>query len=626
MQVDSRASLFGKLRAVKIAVVVLLGVIALLALTGNMNNDPAAAQDQTAPPPATVPALPTATLTPIPTNTQPPTLTPSEPAPTLIPPTRLPTLTPTPFNPPTNSGLAVAQNLGRLRVGTYYNAEPFTWLNDFGEVVGYEPDIIRAIAIELGIEVEFVQVTRQNNVEMLISERIDILLGQQVHSRDRDEILDFTHPYYVNQQKMVVLTDAPYNSLADLTGLAVSVPIGSRSERALRNWSQLNGVEFDLRTYFTESSALDALEAGEVQAMVGEWHNLLNAGRQGMRFIDESIELEYYAMAIRPFDVNLRNLLNRSLQRLKASGRLKQIHEQWFPTEAIDFSTLVPVYDELYEDGRALSDFPIDMPYPANPVADRITAGLPLRVAGIMQANETTTAQVRITNALNQALIEDMARRWGVQVQYVPNSTLNAVDLVANGQADIAVGVSPRWDGADRVEYSQPYIKHGDRLLVMVNENVTTFADMLGTGWWIGYFADDAADADNIVKYAEHFGVGLNIREPFAIQREEDALFAMVSEDNLDAIYGDNLRLLALVREGGYESAVKILDTPYGDDKPLAFAMPRNDANFRALVNETLQDMAVDGTYQSLWTTHFGLGDPLPIPAWIEVNPDVLLR
>jgi ABC-type amino acid transport substrate-binding protein len=525
-----------------------------------------------------------------------------------------------------NSGLAVAQNFGRLRVGTYYNAEPFSWLDEFGEVVGYEPDLIRAIAIELGIEVEFVQVTRQNNIETLLSERVDILLGQQVHSRDRDELLDFTHPYYANQEKMVVLTDAPYTTLADLAGLPVAVPIGSRTERAVRNWSLLTGIEFDLRTYFTESGALDALELGEVQATIGDWHGLLNAGRQGMRFVDEPVMVAYYAMAIRNWDVNLRNLLNRSLQRLKASGRLDQIHEQWFPTEPIDFTTLVPVYDLLYEDGRALSDFPNDMPYPTDPVVDRINAGQPIRVAGVMQDNETAPAQVRITNALNRALIEDMARRWGVQVQYIPNSALNAVDLVANGQADMAVGVSPRWDGADRVEYSQPYIKHGDRLLVPVNESIITFADMLGTGWWIGYFADDAADADNIRKYADFFGVGQNIRDPFALQREEDALFTMIDQDNIDAIYGDDLRLLALVREGDYADAVKILDTPYGDDMPLAFAMPRNDAPFRALVNEALQDMAEDGTYQRLWSEHFGLGDPLPIPVWPEVNPDTILR
>jgi ABC-type amino acid transport substrate-binding protein len=245
-------------------------------------------------------------------------------------------------------------------------------------------------------------------------------------------------------------------------------------------------------------------------------------------------------------------------------------------------------------------------------------------VAGLVQPGEDAPAQARMLNDLNRALIEEMARRWNIQVEFVPGSPLMAVDQVVNGQADIAVGVSPRWDGADRVEYSQPYVQHGNRLMVPANSRITTgFGDMLGTGWWIGYFADDALDAENIRKFAEMFNVGQNINEPFAIQRESDAIYTMVNEHNIDAIYGDNLRLLALMRDGGYENQVKILDTPLGDDMPIAFAMPRNDADFRDQVNIALQDMAQDGTYQQLWMAFFGIGDPLPIPLWPLVNPDV---
>ena len=62
-------------------------------------------------------------------------------------------------------------------------------------------------------------------------------------------------------------------------------------------------------------------------------------------------------------------------QRLKASGRLDQIFDEWFPEEDIDFDMLVPVYDSLYADERVLADFNADMPYPASSVMDRIEAG-----------------------------------------------------------------------------------------------------------------------------------------------------------------------------------------------------------------------------------------------------------
>ena len=568
-------------------------------------------------------ATPSPTPPPPPTNTARPTFTPSPPAPTLVPPTPLPTLTPTPYNPPTQSALASVQNSGTLRVGTLYNAFPFSWLDESGEVVGYEADVMRAVGIELGVEIEFVQVTRQNADQMLLGEHVDVLIGQQALSRDRERQFDFSHPYYVNREMMVVLTDAPYTTLADLAGRSIAVPIGTRSERALRHWMTQTGVEYNVLTYFTESAALDALAAGEVAGMVGTLDSLRRAGRQGMRLIEEPVLTEYYAVAMRRYDVNLRNLLNRSLQRLKASGRLEEIFRQWFSEDPIDFSALVPVYDMLYTDERTLADFPTDMPYPTQSVLARIDSGQTLRVAGIVPADQDApNARIGLLDPFNQALIAEMARRWGVQIEVVPISPLMAVDAVANGLADVAVGVDARWDGADRVEYSQPYALTTDRLAVPRGSQITTgFGDMLGTGWWIGYFADDSLDADKIKALAEYFGVARNINDPYPIQREENAFYALAVEHTIDAIFGDHLRLVALQRQG-YENSVTILETPYGDALPITFAAPRNDADFRALVNYTLQDMARDGTYQQLWAQHFAVGDPIPVRYTPPIGPD----
>ncbi len=595
-------------------------LLALLAVASAPLAKSAAAQEGTPVPAATQTPDPTATDTPAPTAI--PSPTPTQAAPTLVPPTPRPTLTATPFSPPTESGLAAVQRDRVLRVGTYFNAYPFAWLNEQGTVTGYEIEILEAIAIELGIELEFVQVTRHNALETLLSGGVDVLAGQQIHTRDRESVVDFSHPYYVNAERMVVLTEAPYSTLGDLAGQPVAVEIGTRSERALRMWSESNGVAFDVRPYFTESAALDALASGEVQGMVGVLDSLRRAGRQGMRLIDEPLLDEYYALVVRRWDVNLRDVLNRSLQRLKASGRLEEIHSAWFSENSIPFALLVPVYERLYEDERALADFPTDAPVPDRSVAERVAAGEPLRVAGVVPFGQDAPAFTTTINDLNRALVEEVARRWGVQLDYLPDSFQTAAALVAGGQADLAVGVSPAWDATLLVEYSLPYLTHGDRLMVTQPSRITTgFEDMLGTGWWIGYFADEPAHADRIRRWAEMFRVSANINEPFAIRREEDAIYTLTVARNVNAIYGNNLRLLGLLRKSG-EAGVRILPTQYGDDRPIAFAVPHADVDFRALVDATLQDMALDGTFQNLWAAHFGEGEPLPIPYYAPLSPD----
>lgn len=602
--------------------VLLLGGVALWALAAGPGLPRTAAspplQDEATPAPEEMP-------TEEPSSTpEPPTATPTEtplPSPTftLYAPTRVPP-TPVPQTPTTaapvrvtESALARIQATRTLRVGTYFNAAPFAWLNEHGEIAGYEADVMRALAIELGLEVEYVQVTRQNDAETLLRGDVDLLMGQQTLSRDRETIFDFTHPYYLNEHRMVIRQGEPYASLAQLAGHAVSVEIGSRSERALRHWAATNGVEFNIIPYMSEREALDALANGEVDGMVGLLDSLRRAGRQQMSLVNEPVMVEPYAFVIRQGDPHFLNVLNRSLQRLKASGRLEEIYREWFGNEPMDFVTLVPVYDDLYEDTRGVDDFPAELVTPASPVRARLESGQPLRVAGVASDGQDAPAIVRLMNAFNRALVEEMARRWGVPVAYVPDSVADPEAAVASGAADLAVGIYPRWGSDHTTDYSLPYLMHGDRLLVPANSRLTGFRDMLGTNWIIGYFADDPDGEAQIKKYAEFFNVGQNLRT-FQINRESDAIYTMTVENNISAIFGDSLRLHALMREGNAAS-VKLLDDVF-DLQPVVFALPQGDSDFRVMVNTALQDIAREGLFQTLRQTHLDLGEPVTIPVW----------
>jgi ABC-type amino acid transport substrate-binding protein len=61
--------------------------------------------------------------------------------------------------------------------------------------------------------------------------------------------------------------------------------------------------------------------------------------------------------------------------------------------------------------------------------------------------------------------------------------------------------------------------------------------------------------------------------------------------------------------------AVQLTKTTY-NPKPISFGVPRNDADFRVLVDATLQEMYKDGTYQRIWQSTFGLGDPMKFVVW----------
>lgn len=541
-----------------------------------------------------------------------------EPVPTLTPPTLVPTQ---PADAPVladYSGVKTMQDSGILKVGARYNVYPFSYLDESGKLTGYEVDIITAIATELGVQIEFTQVTGENEIEELLAGRVDVLIGEQLHTRDMEQWLEFSHPFYLNKQSMVVRFDTPYQTLQDLNGRPVGVVVMSRAEtatRALIENEKLRDPNFnyDLRLYYTEKEALDALERGEVEAMVGELDDLTRAGRQGMRLIEQPVQLDPYAIALRRYDVNLRNIINRSIQRLFASGSLSGLYIQWFQDKNQDqardyFNVLLPVYESILEDGRTFREFPPDVPLPTVSLVDRIRAGEPLTVAGLSLTNGATD---NMLDPFNQAIMDEMARRWGITLTYVPGTATNAVDFIASGQAMIAVGVTPRWDGADRFDYSRPYAAHGERLMVLEGSRLGSFGDFRG-GTYMGYWYEDADDRTRIEQIAEALRVRTDIYE----FRSTEEIIDKFGDRTVEGLFGDTLRLFAIQK--ATESSglpFKILDEQYSY-VPLAIALPRNDAKFRSLVDWTLQDMFLDGTYQRIYRETFGFGEPLVMLTW----------
>lgn len=531
-----------------------------------------------------------------------------------------PTLVPTPqgfaadtgYSTVEISGLVRVQEEGVLRVGTPYNMRPFAWLDETGRLVGFEVDVMRAITDELGIEIEFVQVTAETERRLLLTGAVDVLIGEQLKSRQNHEFMDFSYTYYDNRQKIVIRQEdsATYPTISSLSNQRIGVVAGSRGEESINIYMARNGVGFDLVRYLSQDNALDALSAGEVVAVVGEWDDLNRAGRLGMSYVPEDLQIDLYAIAMRRYDVNLKNLINRSLQRLLKSGVLTSLADSYFTDrDAVNFGAFIPIFNGTESDTRTVADFPPDMPIPASSVTEKIRNGETLTVAGLSMSETPST--LTYLDAINRAIVEEMARRWGVSVNFLPNSTGNAVDLLANGQADLAVGVQPRWDGADRVDYTVPYFYTGNRILVLETSQFDSLADFR-RGSYIGYFADAPDDQAYLEGLEGTFST-------YRFADENDAR-QMFNTRDVDGAYGDIIRLLAFMdANGGYPWLLIGGSLGQNPFQPITLAVPRNDVDFLTLVNWTLSDMRYDGTLERLWRE-----SGYPIDTWVAYGIDAL--
>src|SRR5260221_8028530 len=374
--------------------------------------------------------------------------------PTLVPPPPAATATP----PLTQSALAHIKTNNKLVVGFLYNIGRFSTLTDIGSVDGFEPDLAQAIADDWGVTLEPKQVTRQNGRAQLLSGQIDLLMGEVLISRDDQALVDYSDPYFINKEVALAGNDFGGKSINDLAGQPVGVVQGSRAEQTFNSWMQANGLTATVTRYPMldgVGSALNALAAKQVTAVIGDrWELDQQAGNgvmQNVKLLDGIFQSEPCAIAMRRFDGNLRSLVNRTLQRLVEGKRLDPIYDANFPKGLLPATDrpLLRVWTGLDDDKRAIADFPTDINMPAQPVLAKLKAGQPLRVAGLGAPPDANGKQP-LLDAFNQALINELTRRWGVQVQLVPDSYGKAEDLLASGPADLAVGLEPPWGTLDR--------------------------------------------------------------------------------------------------------------------------------------------------------------------------------
>ncbi|MBN2470017.1 MAG: transporter substrate-binding domain-containing protein [Anaerolineae bacterium] len=528
--------------------------------------------------------------------------------PTLVVPTPVPPLSAAPAETPEESALARVREDGVLRVGVLYNNPPMSRLNERGLVEGYEADLVRAIAEDWDVQPEFIQVTRQNAQAMLLAGEVDLLMASVVHRQEYEDDLAFSQPYFASGQLFLVRHDSDIQNVAGVMGRRVGVVQGTISERALGQAMSSGRLDIMPQLYLTLNSAIGGLGSGEVDAVLAERIQLLPLlnSMSELRLVEQRLVSEPLAVAMRRHDVALRYLVDRSLQRIYESGALDDVRRAWFPS--VTFSHTIPVWEGLEDDPRSLADLETGAVAPGDSIVARVRAGQSLRIAGFLGGTPGAGLDSRL-DAFYRALAAELGARWGVPVELLEATHDNAADLVAAGQADLAIGVIPRWDGPYEAAYTAPIIQHGDRLLKPASSDIAGFTDLRG-GRWVGIFASEPGTADRVNELAESVNTAVNI---FTIVNDDDAVYSLTVDKNIDVVFGDSLRLIPQVQAN--PDLVELTERWYSTEY-YTLAVPRYDPDFWSLVELTLQTMINDGTFAQLWSQHVNAGDAIVIDTW----------
>jgi ABC-type amino acid transport substrate-binding protein len=222
---------------------------------------------------------------------------------------------------------------GVLSVGSCLDYPPFESVEG-GDEVGFDVDLAEEIASRLGLTVEWVRADFDTIFTAVASDQFDMVAAASTITEEREEVVDFSDPYYNSRQSLVVNTaETPdITSQADLgEGHIVGVQKGTTGEAYAKDNLVPQGVE--LKTFQAAPDIYRDLETGAITAVVNDEPSAAETIKdlQNLELVEAIDTDERYGFAFSPNNPDLRDAANGALAEIIADGTYATIFETYFP-------------------------------------------------------------------------------------------------------------------------------------------------------------------------------------------------------------------------------------------------------------------------------------------------------
>ncbi|MFD1708547.1 basic amino acid ABC transporter substrate-binding protein [Siminovitchia sediminis] len=216
----------------------------------------------------------------------------------------------------------------KLVVGTDATYAPMEYMDNNGNIVGIDIDIVEAIAEEVGVEVEFKNIGWEPLFPAVENGEVDFAVSSITITDERKETFDFTDPYYVAKQVILVKEGSDIKSFEDLKDKKVSLQINTTGHAMMRDIQ--GNTSSNIIAAETMPLAIEELLNGNADAAVGDNSTvneyIKNNPNVEMEVIeDDSVEQEFYGLMVKKGNTEVVDLLNEGIQKIKENGKLKEI-------------------------------------------------------------------------------------------------------------------------------------------------------------------------------------------------------------------------------------------------------------------------------------------------------------
>ncbi|WP_106743809.1 transporter substrate-binding domain-containing protein [Yoonia maritima] len=220
--------------------------------------------------------------------------------------------------------MAMAESHSVVRLGTEGAYPPYNFINDAGEVDGFERELGDELCARAELTCEWVTNEWDSIIPNLVSGNYDAIIAGMSITDERDEVIDFTQDYYPPTESVYLgASDG-----ADLTGV-----VAAQTGTIQAGYVAETGAT--LLEFATGDETIAAVRNGEADAVFADKDFLLPyADEADLMVVGEGVPLGGgIGLGIRESDADLRAKLDTAITSMKDDGSLNELLIKWFGEE-----------------------------------------------------------------------------------------------------------------------------------------------------------------------------------------------------------------------------------------------------------------------------------------------------
>ena len=225
---------------------------------------------------------------------------------------------------------ASSQEKKTLKVACIATYPPFVYKDQAGDIVGFDVDITKAVAKEMGVETTYESMPFDQLVPALADNKADIAVAACDMTQDRADKVNFSNTYY-SKENVAILARKEDNTIKgpeDLAGKTVAVEKGTVYVETAKQYGA-NVKEYDYHDQLIKAVADNEADALILDKPVARFY-MEHGAKDKLRAAGIISGSGGFVMFLNKKEPELQKKVNEALNKLMANGEYDKIYDKWF--------------------------------------------------------------------------------------------------------------------------------------------------------------------------------------------------------------------------------------------------------------------------------------------------------